>query len=175
MDARIGVCGDSAGGTLAAVACQDLVGASGVAPRLQVLLCPIMDYAGRSPSRLEFATGHFLDESTLDHDLRYYLPAGTDPADPRVSPLRAVGPLPRIPTIIHTAEFDPLRDEGARYAERLTGAGATVAYTCHAGMIHLFYGLGVIPRARVALAGIGAELGAALRAAGPERALAPAP
>ena len=52
-------------------------------------------------------------------------------------------------TAIHTAEFDPLRDEGRAYAERLELAGVHASYRCHPGMIHLFYGMGgVIPDAR---------------------------
>jgi acetyl esterase/lipase len=72
-----------------------------------------------------------------------------------------VAGLPR--TLIHTAEFDPLRDEGREYFERLTRAQCEVSYTCHLGMIHLFYGLGtVIPYARTALERIGGEIRAAL-------------
>jgi acetyl esterase/lipase len=86
-----------------------------------------------------------------------------DPSDPLVSPLRAddLTGMPR--TLIHTAEFDPLRDEGRNYFERLSQAGNEVSYTCHPGMIHLFYGLGaVIPYARTAYEQIGGEIRAAL-------------
>ena len=72
-----------------------------------------------------------------------------------------IGGLP--PTLIHTAEFDPLRDEGRDYFERLARANAEVSYTFHPGMIHLFYGLGaVIPYARTAFEQIGGEIRAAL-------------
>jgi acetyl esterase/lipase len=104
-----------------------------------------------------------VDQATLDHDLLHYLPAGTDPADPRISPLLAqdLHGLPR--TFIHTAEYDPLRDEGARYAERLEATGTPTTYLCHAGMVHLFYGLaGVIPYARTAIATVGEQIRAAL-------------
>jgi acetyl esterase/lipase len=169
--ARLGVCGDSAGGTLAAAACQALRAGSGpkvgLPPplhlRLLLLLCPILDYGGSTPSRRAFRSGYLVDEATLDHDLMHYLPAGTDPADPRVSPLRALdlGDLP--PTVIHTAEYDPLRDEGAVYCERLRAAGGRATLTCHPGMIHLFYGLGgVIPYARSAFELMGREIRAAL-------------
>jgi acetyl esterase/lipase len=93
----------------------------------------------------------------------HYLPAGTDVSNPRVSPLRAedVAGLP--PTRIHTAEFDPLRDEGWAYFERLSRAGNDVSYCCHPGMIHLFYGLAaVIPYAQAAFEQIGGEIRAAL-------------
>jgi len=161
--ARLGVCGDSAGGTLAAATCQAVARAGSPRLALQLLICPILDYSRQSESRREFASGYLVDQATLDHDLKYYAPAGTDPADPRISPLRAadLSGLPR--TIIHTAEFDPLRDEALDYFNRLTHTGSAVSYTCHPGMIHLFYGLGgVIPYARTAYAKIGEDIRAAL-------------
>jgi acetyl esterase len=161
--ARLGVCGDSAGATLAAATAQ-AVARIGV-PRLalQLLICPILDYSRATQSRRDLASGYLIDQATLDHDLLHYAPPGTDPANPRISPLRAgdVAGLPR--TLIHTAEFDPLRDEGRDYFERLARADAEVSYTCHPGMIHLFYGLGaVIPYARTAFEQIGGEIRAAL-------------
>jgi acetyl esterase len=164
MDAqRLAICGDSAGGTLAAAACQAAAGEQDSPFALQVLICPILDYSRRSGSRAEFANGYLLDQATLDHDLRHLMPGGADPLDPRVSPLRA-GDLAGVPrTIIHTAECDPLRDEGREYFERLAHSGMALSYTCHAGMIHLFYGLGaVIPYARSAFESIGRDIRAAL-------------
>jgi acetyl esterase len=158
------VAGDSAGATLAAVICERLARLGERIVALQILLCPILDYAAQSESRRAFASGYLVDEGTLEHDLAHYLVDGVDPSDARVSPLRAenLGGLP--PTLVHTAEFDPLRDEAQRYADRLAAAGTSVAYTCHAGMIHLFYGLGaVIPFARRAFDLLGAEVRAALR------------
>jgi acetyl esterase len=161
--ARLGVCGDSAGATLAAATCQWAAQAGSPRLILQLLLCPILDYSRITSSKRELASGYLVDQATLDHDLMYYLPAGTEPSNPLVSPLLAdnVSGMPR--TLIHTAEFDPLRDEGRNYFERLTQAGNEVSYTCHPGMIHLFYGLGaVIPYARTALEQIGGEIRAAL-------------
>lgn len=161
--ARLGVCGDSAGGTLAAAAVQ-AAGAAGSPPlALQLLICPILDQSRSTGSRREFGNGYLIDQGTLDHDLLHYLPTGADPADPRISPLRAkeLTAVPR--TVIHTAEFDPVRDEGSAYFERLQRSGIPVSYTCHPGMIHLFYGLGsVIPYARTAFEQIGSEIRAAL-------------
>jgi acetyl esterase/lipase len=163
--ARLAICGDSAGATLVAATCQAVARAGSPRLALQLLLCPILDYSRRSPSREALSSGYLVDEATLDHDLLYYLPNGVLPSDPKVSPLLAddLTGLPR--TIIHTAEFDPLRDEGREYFERLSCANIEVAYTCHPGMIHLFYGLGgVIPYARTAFKQIGEELRAALAA-----------
>jgi acetyl esterase len=161
--ARLGICGDSAGATLAAATCQWAAQAGGPRLILQLLLCPILDYSRVTESKREFSSGYLVDQATLDHDLKYYLPEGTAPSDPLVSPLLA-GDLTGMPrTHIHTAEFDPLRDEGRNYFERLTQAGNEVSYTCHPGMIHLFYGLGaVIPYARTAFEQIGGEIRAAL-------------
>ena len=160
--ARLGVCGDSAGGTLAAATCQAVARLGSPRLALQLLICPILDYSRSSVSRREFACGYLIDQATLDHDLLHYAPPGTNPADPRISPLRAddVSGLPH--TLIHTAEFDPMRDDGRDYYERLTLAHCAVSYTCHPGMIHLFYGLGaVIPYARTAFELIGGEIRAA--------------
>jgi acetyl esterase/lipase len=160
---RLGVCGDSAGGTLAAAATQAVLRTGSVRLALQLLICPILDYSRASESRRTFASGFLVDQATLDHDLLNYAPAGTDPADPRISPLRAETLLGAPRTLIHTAEFDPVRDDGRDYFERLKGAGTAVSYTCHPGMIHLFYGLGsVIPYASIAYQQIGSEIRAGL-------------
>jgi acetyl esterase len=160
--ARLGVCGDSAGATLAAATCQAIARIGLPRLRLQLLICPILDYSASSASRRDLASGYLLDQAMLDHDLLHYAPQGADPADPRISPLRA-GDLAGLPrTAIHTAEFDPVRDEGREYFERLDRAHCEVSYTCHPGMIHLFYALGgVIPYARSAFELIGSDIKAA--------------
>jgi acetyl esterase len=129
---------------------------------LQVLICPILDY-GRLDSSGALGSSILMDQATLDHDLLYYLPRGTNVADPRISPLGAteLAHLPR--TLIHTAEYDPLCSQGRKYFDRLRRAGVAASYTSHPGMIHLFYGLGaIIPYARSALGQIGAEIRSAL-------------
>jgi len=161
--ARLGICGDSAGATLATATCQAAARAGGPRLALQLLICPILDYSRSTPSKLELSSGYLVDQATLDHDLLHYLPKGTDPVNPLISPLLAEDLAGMPPTLIHTAEFDPLRDEGRNYFERLTQARNEVSYTCHPGMIHLFYGLGaVIPYARTAFEQIGGEIRAAL-------------
>ena len=160
---RLGICGDSAGATLAAATAQSAARAGGPALKLQLLLCPITDYSRITPSKRDLSSGYLIDQATLDHDLMHYLSAGADASNPRVSPLLAADVTGLPPTRIHTAEFDPLRDEGRSYFERLTRAGNEVSYTCHPGMIHLFYGLGaVIPYVRAAFEQFGGEIRAAL-------------
>lgn len=160
---RIAVGGDSAGGTLAAVVCQWAAAEPGTPFAAQLLLCPILDFAGRTGSRVALADDPLVGKAMMERDLAHYLPEGVEAADPRVSPLRAADLARMPPAVIHTAEYDPLRDEGSDYAERLSQAGVPVRYTCHAGMSHLFYAMtGVIPYARAAMKAIGAELRAAL-------------
>ena len=160
---RIAVAGDSAGATLAAIVCQLARRARRVHLPAQLLLCPITDLAAETKSRSDFAEGYILDKAMMHRDREHYLPAGTDPTDPRISPLRASDLSGLPPASVHTAEFDPLRDEGRAYADRLARAGVKVSYTCHEGMIHLFYAVSsAIPYAHTALKRIGSELRAAL-------------
>jgi acetyl esterase/lipase len=152
---RIAVGGDSAGGTLATLA----AGVLGARLRFQLLLCPVLDLAHRRPSRLAYGQGFMLDQSVMDRDLADYLPPGLDPADPSISPVNATALDAMPPAVIHTAECDPLRDEGQAYAEALAAAGVPVIHVDHPGMIHHFLGLeGVLPAAKPALAGIGLQM-----------------
>ncbi len=161
--ARLGVCGDSAGATLAAVVAQQLAAQGQALLALQVLICPIMDLASQTPSRRELSAGYLVDESTLEHDLKHYLGEGTAATDARISPLRIASVVGLPPACVHTAEFDPLRDEGHLYAERLIQAGIPTRYTCHPGMIHLFYGMEkLIPYAATAWQLIGRDIRAML-------------
>ena len=116
-------------------------------PALQLLLCPILDHSRVTESRRLYSHGFLVEQSTLDHDLLHYLPPGADVQDPRISPLLAADLKGLPPTLVHTAEYDPLRDEGRAYFERLEEVGAARAYTlprrhdsfvlraraCHAG------------------------------------------
>jgi acetyl esterase len=139
---KLAVGGDSAGATLAAVVCQDALDNGGPAILLQCLICPVLDFDETSPSRQTFAENHLIDKAMLDADLADYLPDGTDPA-----------------AIIHTAEFDPMRDEGNAYASRLTAAGVAVEHVCHDGMIHNFHAMGaILPQGRLVLSQIGEQV-----------------
>jgi len=160
---RIAVAGDSGGGTLAAIVCQTAHAAQAPPIALQLLLCPVLDFGAESPSRQEFAKDYLLDRATLERDFVHYSPGNLDRMDSRVSPLRAADLAGLPPAFVHTAEFDPLRDEGAAYADRLARAGVPVHHTCHPGLIHHFYGLTtIIPAAGTAVQTICREIGAAL-------------
>jgi acetyl esterase len=156
---RLIVGGDSAGATLAAVVCQQALRNAGPPILLQCLICPVLDFDEISPSRHAFAENHLVDRSILEADLADYLPDGADPADPRISPLRATELTGLPAAIIHTAEFDPMRDEGNAYARKLMAAGVTVEHICHDGMIHNFHAMGaILPQGRLVLLEIGEQI-----------------
>jgi acetyl esterase/lipase len=156
---RLMVGGDSAGATLAAVVCQHAQRLAGLAIAAQCLICPVLDFHEMSPSREAFADDPLIGRATLEADLADYLPDGADTSDVRISPLRALS-LKGLPTaIIHTAEFDPLRDEGNAYARKLLAAGVAVEHICHDGMIHNFHAMSaVLPQARLVLSQIGEQV-----------------
>lgn len=132
----LGVAGDSAGGNLSAVASQHVDGIAA-----QLLVYPATDVLGEYPSRVENATGYFLDQPTMEWFIGSYADADTDLADPRISPLR--GELAgQPPAVVVTAEFDPLRDEGAAYADALEAAGVRVEHRTYPGLIHGFFDMG---------------------------------
>lgn len=162
--ARLGVAGDSAGGTLAAVVARVARDAGGPAIAFQLLVCPILDIHGESAARLELAQGYFLDSETLTRDLELYVPPGTELSDIRLSPLRAEEFTGLPPAFIHTAQFDPFGDEGEAYAQRLGGFGVGVHGRAHPGMIHYFYCMPrMIPYAEEAMRIIGTEIRYAVR------------
>ena len=142
---RIAVGGDSAGGAIAAVVCQlcrdagETVGSGG--PAFQMLIYPATDSSRESASRKEFAEGYFLTKPLMDWFWKAYVPAGTDLADLRLSPLLAKDLTGLPPAFVLTAGYDPLRDEGRAYAERLIEAGIKTTYANYPGTIHGFFSL----------------------------------
>ncbi|MGY4599379.1 acetyl esterase [Bradyrhizobium sp. GM22.5] len=156
---RLVLGGDSAGATLAAIVCQEAAQTAGLSIVAQCLICPVLDFEEASPSRKAFAEGHLIDRVTIEADLADYLPEALDTADPRISPLRATR-LAGLPTaIIHTAEYDPMRDEGNAYARKLLAAGVTVEHVCHEGMVHNFQAMGaILPQAQLVLSQIGEQV-----------------
>jgi acetyl esterase len=156
---RLVVGGDSAGATLAAVICQEALLNAGLSIMAQCLICPVLDFEGTSPSREAFAENHLIDRVTIEADLADYLPDGIGTADPRISPLRTTRLTGLPPAIIHTAEFDPMRDEGNAYARKLLAAGVAVEHVCHDGMVHNFHAMGaILPQAQLVLSQIGEQV-----------------
>ena len=139
--ARIAVSGDSAGGNLAAVVALRCRDEGGPDLRGQLLVYPITDhYEPGTESYEANADGYFLTKLGMQWFLDHYLPGSADVGHPHVAPLRAADLSGLPPAFVITAEYDPLRDEGDRYAERLQEAGVDTMHLSCAGMIHGFYG-----------------------------------
>jgi acetyl esterase len=148
---RLAIGGDSTGAGLAAAASAALRDAGGPVPAGQLLVCPVLAPERRTGSRRSLAKGYFADAEVIHGDLRRYCPNGVDPGEAGVSPLfaKSFSDLPR--TIVHTAEFDPFRDEGRDYVKSLLRAGVPAQERLHPGMIHYFYALPrAIPYAMIA-------------------------
>ena len=157
--AHIAVGGESAGANLAAAVA--LMAQERGAPSLthQLLLYPVMNYAFDMPSHKENAEGYFLTTDMMQWFWGLYLQNATDGENPLASPLRAKRLQGIAPATIYTAEFDPLRDEGAAYATKLREAGIAVEYKCYEGLIHGFMGMAkVVDPAKAALENAGAAL-----------------
>jgi acetyl esterase len=164
----VAVGGDSAGGNLAAVVAiraRD----RGLALALQLLVYPVMDVADDTPSYVQCADGYGLTAEGMRWYWRNYLGPDGDGSDPDASPLRAADLADVASALVITAEYDPLRDEGEAYADRLREAGVPTRISRYDGMIHGFFRMpAVLDRADEALD----EAADALRAALSERAAA---
>lgn len=149
---RLAVGGESAGANLATVAAMRLRDAGDAPLVAQLLAYPVTDYhRPGTPSYTAYADGYFLTRASMEWFWANYLPDGVSPTDPHVAPLRAgdVAGLP--PAVVITAEYDPLRDEGEAYAERLRAAGVPTLLRRYSGMIHCFLDMtGALDRGRTA-------------------------
>ena len=139
--ARIAVGGDSAGGAISAVVCQACRDAGDPMPAFQMLIYPATDSSKKSKSRTAFAEGYFLSGSLMEWFWKAYVPAAADLSDLRLSPLLAKDFKGLPPAFVLTAGFDPLRDEGRAYADRLIDAGVKTTYVNYPGTIHGFFSL----------------------------------
>ncbi|OAF19480.1 alpha/beta hydrolase [Bradyrhizobium neotropicale] len=157
--ARLSVGGDSAGGNLAAVVALAARDGNGPAIAGQVLIYPAVDFAMTHGSHSEPETSVLLTHSVIRWFCDHYLSGAADAADWRASPVRAATHLGLPPAYVLTAGADPLRDEGADYAERLKQAGVSVTYRHFPGQFHGFFTMGkLLKQANVAASEIGAWL-----------------
>jgi acetyl esterase len=113
---------------------------------MQLLIYPTTDARGGQRSRDLFAEGFLLSKGDMDWFEAHYLPPGTDLDDPRISVLHAPDLAGLPPAYVATAGFDPLRDEGEAYAERMRAAGVPVALRRHPGLVHSFANLTAVSR-----------------------------
>ncbi len=159
------IAGDSAGANLAAV--QALDGKA----RLQVLLYPVVDMLhqdGLYPSVLKFSKGFLLTGEGMQECARLLMPPEQDPADPRLSPIRAelAGAAP---ALVVVAGFDPLRDQGVAYAAALQKAAVPAQLITEAALPHGFADFaGVVPAARRAVDRVADAIRAELSVGAPQ-------
>ncbi|MEZ5238787.1 MAG: alpha/beta hydrolase [Microthrixaceae bacterium] len=161
--AAVAVAGDSAGGNLAAVVARLARDIDVPAPVAQGLIYPGTDFRMQSRSVELFAEGFFLTEESMHWFRDQYLPEDVSVEDPLVSPLLAEDLAGVAPAWVWTAGFDPLRDEGRAYAEKLEKAGVTTHYRCYDDQVHGFFGMGVLPGGLEVIEEMGANLGGLIR------------
>jgi len=147
---RIAVGGDSAGGNLSAIVSNTVPGIA-----YQLLVYPAVDLTMSYPSIKENAEGYLLTKEAMDWFMSHYYDEGTDVTQPMLSPMFAgdevLAKAP--PAHVITAEFDPLRDEGEAYADKLRSLGVPVTNTRYDGQIHGFFTMvGMMPAADAAQA-----------------------
>jgi acetyl esterase/lipase len=136
---NLALAGDSGGGALSASVAHRAQFDAGINIQRQVLIYPSLDYTMPWPSIAQNATGYLLERSRIAWYFDHYLPAGTN--------RRAASPLymdfgERLPaTLVITAEFCPLRDEGRAYVEKLHQVGVEAAQWHLDDMIHAFLNL----------------------------------
>lgn len=135
---RIAVCGDSAGGNLSAAVSLAARDRNGPAIAAQVLFYPVLDADTSRPSYVENADLPMLSREEMAFYLSAYLGPGATGPDAYAMPMRAEN-LERLPPAwVHTAEFDPLHDEGLAYFKRLRDAGNHATYRCALALPHSF-------------------------------------
>jgi acetyl esterase len=160
-DGRVVVGGDSAGGNIAAVLAQETRDVDA-----QLLIYPAVDASTRRRSYELFGQGFFLTDTLMEWYAGHFLGPDADPVDPRRSPLLAPDLSGLAPSLVVTAGFDPLRDEGEAYAAALAAAGVPVLGRRFTGLFHTFINcVGISPACRAAMAEVGGMLRALLAAA----------
>ena len=142
-DDVLAVAGESAGANLAAVVAQAFRD-QGRPLTGQLLFYPLTDLAGLHgyPSMAENAYGYLIDKPTVEWFTEQYVGhlGGTGLDDPMLSPLH--GDVTGVaPAVLATARFDPLRDQGRAYADKLTGAGVSVQVFTYPTLVHSFVDL----------------------------------
>jgi len=150
---KLAVCGDSAGGNLAGAIALMARDRRGPAIGLQVLVYPALDPTLNEASMESLSSGYGLTRADMRYFWELYLKSPEDAANPYASPLREknLGGVP--PALVITAEYDPLVDEGERYAAMLRSAGVPVRTIRYPGMIHGFMSyLGRVDVAKAAVA-----------------------
>jgi len=141
---RMAVAGDSAGGNLSAFVCQEMNRTDGPLPAFQLLFYPLVQFVDIRAKKMTFQEGgFFISPSLYDYFRDAYVDAEVDRTDQRVSPLFAdeedFAGLP--PAHILLCGWDPLRDEGRAYGQKMAAHGVPVTYDEQLAMVHGFLNL----------------------------------
>lgn len=155
---RVGVAGDSAGGSLAAGLALHVRDFGGPPLRLQLLMYPGLErYNADRPSMRQLADGPMLTARDVVWLKEQYLGADAATDTPYGVPMLAADLRGLPDAIVVTAEVDPLRDSGEHYGHRLRAAGVPVALLRYPGVCHGFMAAaGVVARGRTAFREVGA-------------------
>ena len=140
----LAVTGESAGANLATVVARQARDHNGPALCFQLLAYPVTDHDLERPSYAENGEGLMLTTDTMAYFWSHYCPSAAHRTDPQASPIHATNLSNLPPALVLTAEFDPLRDEGAAYAAKLEAAGVATTYLCASGLIHDFLAMTAI-------------------------------
>jgi len=160
---RLAVGGDSAGGNLAAVVAIAARDGDTLPIAYQLLIYPATDMRRGHPSHTTNGSGYLLTTETIGYYHDHYIADPAHDLDWRASPLLHPDLSRLPPALVLTAGFDPLRDEGFDYANRLVGAGNRATYVCFERQIHGFITMGkVIDEANAAVTLCAGELARAL-------------
>lgn len=135
---RIALAGDSAGGAIVSGVSMTARDLGGPSLSAQLLMYPVCGHELNTPSWDRYGHGYFLDQPTMRWFWSQYLSRPQDAEDPRAVPLAARDLRGMPPTVLLTAGCDPLKDEGLRLAERLSGAGVQARSFDYPGAIHGF-------------------------------------
>lgn len=138
---RIAVAGASAGGNLAAAVALMARDRGGVQPAAQLLAYPVLDDACDSGSFRDFGEGYIVNTDDMRWYWTQYLARPEDAAQAYACPLKADDLAGLPPALVITAECDPIRDDGERYAERLSAAGVRATVSRYPGALHGFFAM----------------------------------
>ena len=135
---KIGVAGESAGGTLATVMAQMTRDQGGPALAFQGLFYPVVEADMKRQSWSDNGAGYLLETAIMEWFWETYCATVTDRDDPRTAPIKAANLANLPPALVLTAEYDPLRDEGEAYGEALQAAGSKAQIMRCEGLVHDF-------------------------------------
>ncbi|MEM9667787.1 MAG: alpha/beta hydrolase [Pseudomonadota bacterium] len=148
--AQAAIGGDSMGGNFTAIIAQEMLRQQKPVPVLQLMIYPATDILNKRQSHTLYGECYPLTTELMDWFMAHYLPEDQDQSDLRISPALATTDFEKLPpTIIATAGFDPLVDDGEAYARKLEAAGVRTEYVCFDSLAHGFTAfMGVSPAAR---------------------------